>query len=85
MLHAELGRFPLEINIKVRMINFWLSIVTGKPSKFSYILYKCLLNDTDDGIYEHKWIKKVQVGKDQEKAQSEKDSHSKNRGGKKPN
>ena len=27
--------------------------------------------------------KKEQVGKDQEKAQSEKDSHSKNRGGKK--
>ena len=31
------------------------------------------------------WDKKVQVDKDQEKAQSEKDSHSKNRGGKKPN
>ena len=29
--------------------------------------------------------KKVQVGKYQEKAQSEKDSHSKNRGGKKTN
>ena len=29
--------------------------------------------------------KKVQVGKVQEKAQSEKDSHSKNQGGKKPN
>ena len=29
-------------------------------------------------------FEKVQVGKDQEKAQSEKDSHSKNRGGKKP-
>ena len=29
--------------------------------------------------------KKVQAGKGQEKAQSEKDSHSKNRGGKKPN
>ena len=28
-------------------------------------------------------FKKVQVGKDQEKAQSERDSHSKNRGGKK--
>ena len=33
----------------------------------------------------YKLAKKVQVGKDQEKAQSEKDSHSKNRGGKKPN
>ena len=32
-----------------------------------------------------RWLEKVQVGKDQEKAQSEKDSHSKNRGGKKPN
>ena len=29
--------------------------------------------------------KKVQVGKDEEKAQPERDSHSKNRGGKKPN
>ena len=36
--------------------------------------------------FESVWVmfKKVQVGKDQEKAQSEKDSHSKNRGGKKP-
>ena len=37
-------------------------------------------------ILEHGGVhRKVQVGKDQEKAQSEKDSHSKNRGGKKPN
>ena len=34
------------------------------------------------GLYSNK---KVQVGKDQEKAQSEKDFHSKNRGGKKTN
>ena len=34
---------------------------------------------TDERLQDH-W--KVQVGKDQEKAQSEKDSHSKNRGGK---
>ena len=31
------------------------------------------------------FCKKAQVGKDQEKVQSEKDSHSKNQGGKKPN
>ena len=33
----------------------------------------------------HQIDNEVQVGKDQEKAQSEKDSHSKNRGGKKTN
>ena len=36
-------------------------------------------------LSESKTFKKVQVGKDQENAQSERDSHSKNRGGKKPN
>ena len=35
--------------------------------------------------YISKLDKEVQVGKDQDKAQSEKDSHSKNRGGKKLN
>ena len=36
-----------------------------------------------NGFVSSKIYKMVQVGKDQEKAQSEKDSHSKNRGGKK--
>ena len=42
---------------------------------------------SDVGLYLGKTYvhPKVQVGKDQEKAQPEKDSHSKNRGGKKPN
>ena len=36
-------------------------------------------------VQSQKQARKVQVGKDQEKAQSEKDSHSKNRDGKKLN
>ena len=44
-------------------------------------MHKCkILKQLHAIMYE-----KVQVDKDQEKAQSEKDSHSKNRGGKKPN
>ena len=39
---------------------------------------------SNDTISTTNTIKKEQVGKDQEK-ESEKDSHSKNRGGKKPN
>ena len=50
---------------------------------FSNIFYRCFYsspyNSQDYGYN----IKEVQVGKDQEKAQSVKDSHSKNRGGKK--
>ena len=39
----------------------------------------------DELLYADDMDKKVQVGKDQEKAQSEKDSHSKNQSEKKPN
>ena len=44
-----------------------------------------ILYPLQHGFREKQSYEKVQVGKDQEKAQSEKDSHSKNRGGKKPN
>ena len=50
-----------------------------QTSVSSIVTKYLLLPDVTD------WFKKVQVGKDQEKAQSEKDSHSKTRGGKKPN
>ena len=48
------------------------------------ILRISIILDISNQQYEFK-VYEVQVGKDQEKAQSEKDSHSKNRGGKKPN
>ena len=49
-------------------------------------IFECFLNDTcSKQLYKCFHYEKVQVGKDQEKAQSEKYSHSKNRGGKKPN
>ena len=58
------------------------------PVKFSVCV-----NEGQDKLPTMYWLpklhkrpyKKVQVGKDQEKAQSERDSHSKNRGGKKTN
>ena len=56
--------------------------ISQKSSMFYFFCdtsFKHKLNKLK-GIY---WGKKVQVGKDQEKAQSERDSHSKNRGGEK--
>ena len=51
------------------------------------IIYKHLLCNrmADQSQTSWKVNEKVQVGKEQEKAQPEGDSHSKNRGGKKPN
>ena len=57
----------------------------SKKSAHTHInsMFLCITFSTKMNLKD--FPKKVQVGKDQEKAQSEKDSHSKNRGGKKPN
>ena len=44
MLYAELGRYPIEIHIKCRMIGFWNRIITGKQGKISFILYNAIKN-----------------------------------------
>ena len=59
MLHAESGPLPIEINIKNRMVGFWLSIVNGRETKLSNILYKIRLHDYNSDIYEHKWIRYI--------------------------
>jgi hypothetical protein len=30
MIYGELGRYPLEINIKSRIISFWAKLLSGK-------------------------------------------------------
>ena len=56
-------------------------------SEISYlwIVTKFIFTQLENSTFNSCIYRKVQVGKDQEKAQSEKDSHSKNRGGKKTN
>ena len=57
ILYAELGRRPLQIIIKNRMIGFWISIINGKNSKLTNLLYNTLYNENELGNYNSKWIK----------------------------
>ncbi|MEW8152430.1 MAG: reverse transcriptase family protein [Candidatus Thiodiazotropha endolucinida] len=53
MLYAELGRYPIDIIIKSRMIGFWNRIISGPQSKLSYLLYT-VINNTPN--FESKWL-----------------------------
>ena len=53
-IYGELGRFPLLINIKIRMINFWSRIVTSDNSKLTKILYSLVCKDN-----RNPWVKCV--------------------------
>jgi len=41
MVYGELGRFPLSINIKMRMVGFWNRLVSNE-NKLSSHLYRSL-------------------------------------------
>ena len=64
---------------------FFLWLLIYKPNVLAFhvrLTNVCQTHIRSRSTHEFACHKKVQVGKDQEKAQSEKDSHSKNRGGK---
>ena len=59
MVYGELGRFPLEIRIKLRMISFWCKLVLNE-SKLSSILYRLMLALKTGSQYNFKWINFVE-------------------------
>ena len=56
MVYGELGRFPLNVAIKKRIIGYWGSLLLGKQSKLSKIMYDCLLCLYVSGVYSSPWI-----------------------------
>lgn len=59
MLYGELGRFPVTLHIKRRIINFWSKTLLGKRSKLSYRLYSILYADYTTGRYDYPWLSNV--------------------------
>lgn len=56
MLYAELGRYPLEIIVKSRIIGFWNRLILAKRSKIAYLLYLVLKTNNNSS---YKWISNV--------------------------
>ena len=56
MLYAELGRHPIQIDVKVRMVNFWSSILNGKQSKLSFQTYMYMYKSH----HNYKWPNYIQ-------------------------
>ena len=59
MVYGESGRKPLYISIQLRMVNFWLRIITGNENKLVYQIYKLLLKMHINNEYSCPWIKQI--------------------------
>lgn len=56
IVYGELEVYPIVIQIKCRTIGLWLRLINGKRTKLSYLMYKCLLELDNSGIYSSPWI-----------------------------
>ena len=58
MVYGEMGRFPMDIVIKLRMVMFWNSLIDNS-GKLSSILYKLMLKIHESSQADFKWIKYI--------------------------
>ena len=58
MLYGELGRYPLNITVKLKMLSFWSKLIDGKQSKLSSLIYRLLYLKTR-GNNTFSWINLV--------------------------
>ena len=59
MVYGELGRFPLDINIKTRMVTFWHKLCTNTDDRYSSSVYKLLYSLHCQDINVGKWLLNV--------------------------
>ena len=58
MLYGELGRYPLNVTVKLKILSFWSRLIDGKQSKLSSLIYRLWYLKTD-GNNTFSWIRIV--------------------------
>ena len=56
MVYGELGRYPIDIDIKVRTISYWARLLSGKQAKFSNVFYRLSRNLNENGDTNLNWV-----------------------------
>jgi hypothetical protein len=59
MVYGEIGRPPLTLTIKSRMVSYWANIVAGKSGKLNNVLYSILLQMHNNNIYSSSWLLEI--------------------------
>ncbi len=60
MVLGELGRLPIEYNIRCRMLGFWYKLVCDNHRKFSATLYQLLLGLHRSNVFTCEWLKCIE-------------------------
>lgn len=58
MVYGELGRYPIEIEINVKMVCFWNKLISSQD-KLSYCLYQLMFNMHKNNSYTFPWLESI--------------------------
>ena len=56
MVYGETGCFPLNIQIKCKIVSFWTRILCSHQEKLSYVMYNCLFKKYGENISISRWL-----------------------------
>ncbi|MCG8429684.1 MAG: hypothetical protein MJA29_00695, partial [Candidatus Omnitrophica bacterium] len=56
MVYGETGRYPMELFVKCRMVNFWCRLILDNTNKISSVLYKIMLDLHCKNMLHSAWI-----------------------------
>ena len=56
MVYGELGRYPLLIAAKMRILSFWARLITSQETNISCMLYKLLYKIHVSNFYHNEWL-----------------------------
>ena len=59
MVYGETGRLCLEYQVRLRIINFWSSIVCGSHDKLTYTIYSMCKQRYENGLPTSKWFASI--------------------------
>ena len=61
MVYGELGKYPVSVHIKTRMLNYWSRLITGKQIKFCFVVYQCLLKLYNENTFRSPWLSYIKT------------------------
>ena len=56
MVFGELGTYPISVTIKVRLVSYWLNIVSADENKISKLMYNLMYNMHQNDTYQSDWL-----------------------------
>lgn len=59
IVYGETGSYCLYIDVKDKLLGYWIATMTRRREKLAYVLYQCLLYLDLSRLYTSPWLKEV--------------------------